>query len=129
MVWERLLSPQEGTALHSPLAKTGAFALGVCKPNLPLHVAVTTDFVFVRYIGNPRLLANETFLDAWAQQLATWLQRGITPYVFCHCPFEEHSPALCAALYRRVQALASIDPLPWQPEKEVAKPHQATLFD
>src|SRR5437588_5367365 len=39
------------------------------KPDLPLQIAVTTDFIFLRYIGHPRMEVNQPFLDIWAQQL------------------------------------------------------------
>jgi hypothetical protein len=39
------------------------------KPNLPLQIALTTDFAFVRYIGHPRMEINEHFLAEWAQTL------------------------------------------------------------
>lgn len=98
------------------------------KPNLPLQIACTTDFAFVRYIGHPRMEVNEPFLDEWAQQLGQWLQQGITLYVFCHCPFEEHSPALCAALYERVQHHIPLPPLLWQREQHVTEFKQERLF-
>ena len=97
------------------------------KPNLPLQLAVTTDFVFVRYIGHPRMEVNEPLLDTWAQQLTAWLQEGLIVYVFCHCPFEMHSPAICYALYQRVSANVSLPPLSWQPEPTV-KIEQGRLF-
>lgn len=87
------------------------------KPNLPLQIAITTDFTFVRYIGHPRMEDNEPFLDGWAQQLGQWLSQGLTLYVFCHCPFEVHSPDICAALYERVQRLVTLPDLPWKGEK------------
>ena len=82
------------------------------KPNLPLHIAATTDFVFVRYIGHPRLEVNAPFLDSWAKQMEQWLTQGLTIYVFCHCPFEEFDPLLCTELYRRVNVLTPLPPLP-----------------
>src|SRR5579859_1069368 len=88
------------------------------KPDLPLQIASTTDFAFVRYIGHPRMEVNEPLLEQWAQQLASWYKQGLTLYVFCHCPFEEHSPDICAALYQRVKDLVPLPPLPWQPEQE-----------
>ncbi len=97
------------------------------KPDLPLCLAVTTDFAFLRYIGHPEMSVNEPFLDAWAQHLGQWLKQGTTCYVFCHCPEEEQVPALCTALYQRVQALAPLPPLTWQPEPPTVKP--MTLFD
>ena len=98
------------------------------KPGLPLQIATTTDFTFLRYIGHPRMEVNEPFLDQWAQQLGQWFKQGLTLYVFCHCPFEEHSPTICVELYRRVQALAPIPPLPWEPERDDTKPEQVRLF-
>ncbi|HLV98059.1 MAG TPA: DUF72 domain-containing protein [Ktedonobacterales bacterium] len=97
------------------------------KPNLPLQIARTTNFAFLRYIGHPEMAINEPFLDEWAQQLGQWLKQGTTLYVFCHCSEERYAPDLCAALYRRVQALVPLPPLPWQPDKQLVKP--MTLFD
>lgn len=98
------------------------------KPNLPLQIAVTTDFVFVRYIGHPRMEVNEPFLEQWAQQLAQWLQQGLTLYVFCHCPFEEHSPDICFELYRRVEALVPLPALPSQSGQNDESLEQGRLF-
>ncbi len=97
------------------------------KPNLPLQIACTTDFAFLRYIGHPALELNEPFLDAWAAQLGQWLKQGKTLYVFCHCPQEAQAPPLCAALYQRVQAIVPLPPLPWQPEPPAVR--APTLFD
>jgi uncharacterized protein YecE (DUF72 family) len=98
------------------------------KPNLPLQIAVTTDFTLLRYIGHPRMEVNDPLLDAWAQQIGQWLKQGTTVYVFCHCPFEIHSPAICFALYERIRALASLPLLPWQPERLDSGPEQGRLF-
>ena len=98
------------------------------KPDLPLQISVTSDFIFLRYIGNPHMDVNNTFLNTWAKQLAQWVEEGLTLYVFCHCPFEVHSPSICATLYERVSALTSLPPLPWQPEQPDAGPEQARLF-
>lgn len=97
------------------------------KPSLPLQLAQTTDFTFVRYIGHPRMEVNEPLLDAWAQHMAGWLKRGITVYAFCHCPYEVYSPTICQELYRRVSSLAPVPSLPMQPEQG-EQPEQATLF-
>lgn len=97
------------------------------KPHLPLQLALTTDFTFVRYIGHPRMEVNNPLLDTWAQQMAEWLKQGITVYAFCHCPYEVHSPTICHELYQRVSSLAPVPPLPLPPE-ETGQPEQATLF-
>lgn len=95
------------------------------KPNLPVEIARTADFVFLRYIGHPSPEVNEPFLARWAQLLGQWHQEGVTPYVFCHCPLDEHAPTICADLYQRVQAVTPLPPLPWQP---VFRATQAKLF-
>jgi uncharacterized protein YecE (DUF72 family) len=99
------------------------------KPDLPLQIATTSDFVFVRYIGHPRMEVNEPFFEQWAQQLARWFKQGLTLYIFCHCAPEDHSPAICQALYQRVRALAPLPPLSWQSEaKDDARLEQGRLF-
>ena len=97
------------------------------KPNLPLQVTLTTDFAFVRYIGHPRMKVNEPFLTEWAQTIGQWLIEGKTVYGFCHCPFEKHSPSICAELYRRVMAVAPLPALPWL-EQQTLGPEQARLL-
>ena len=99
------------------------------KPDLPLHIAVTTDFAFVRYIGHPRMEENEPFLKEWVQQTEQWLSQGLTLYAFCHCPYEEHSPDICAEWYQRVRKTIPVPPLVWQPAgKDASAPQQARLF-
>ncbi|GAC1355164.1 MAG: DUF72 domain-containing protein [Ktedonobacteraceae bacterium] len=98
------------------------------KPNLPLQIVTTTDFAFVRYIGHPNMVVNAPFLDDWAKQLGQWLTQDLTLYVFCHCPFEEHSPNICVELYQRVTNLVPLPALPWQLEKLDTEPEQNYLF-
>jgi uncharacterized protein YecE (DUF72 family) len=98
------------------------------KPDLPLQIAVTTDFIFLRYIGHPRMEVNFTFLDTWAQQFAQWVDEDLTLYVFCHCPFEVHSPFICSTLYEKVRELTALPPLPWQPDQPESGAEQAKLF-
>ena len=98
------------------------------KPDLPLQIAVTTDFIFLRYIGHPRMEINQPFFASWAEQLAQWLKQGITLYVFCHCPYEIHSPEICKALYQHVSTKVDLPALPWQSEEDNPEPEQARLF-
>lgn len=94
------------------------------KPNLPVEVTTTTDFTFVRYIGHPRMEVNRPLLESWAQQMGQWLKQGITLYVFCHCPYEIHSPEICHALHQQVSSFSRLPPLPGQADQ----PQQARLF-
>jgi uncharacterized protein YecE (DUF72 family) len=98
------------------------------KPDLPLQITSTTDYIFLRYIGHPRMEVNSTFLDTWAWQLAQWIEEGLTLYVFCHCPFEVHSPSICYTLYEKVRALTPLPPLPWHPDQPESGLEQARLF-
>src|SRR5258708_12818122 len=49
------------------------------KPDLPLQVAITTDFTFLRYIGHPLIEVNDPFLSTCAQHLQQSLNQEITP--------------------------------------------------
>ncbi len=98
------------------------------KPNLPLHITTTTDFTLLRYIGHPRAEVNEPLFDAWAEQIAQWLQQGITVYAFCHCPFEKHSPEICAALYQHVSKRVPLPPLDWTHKARTPDIQQPRLF-
>jgi len=98
------------------------------KPNLPLQIAQTTDFIFLRYIGHPRMEVNEPFFKEWTEQLAQWLNEGITLYVFCHCPYEVHSPTICRTLYQRVSAIVPLPSLPWDEEETDREAQQPRLF-
>ncbi len=71
---------------------------------------------------------NEQFLANWAEQFALWLEQGLTLYVFCHCPFEVHSPAICRDLYQRVQRLAALPPLAWEAPGQAEDVEQGKLF-
>lgn len=98
------------------------------KPDLPVHIARTADFIFLRYIGHPRMEMNEPFLEQWAPRLAEWYKQGLTLYVFCHCPFEEHSPDICMELYRRINKLEPLALLPGLSEQEHPQLEQGRLF-
>lgn len=114
----RIGTPEEKQILHARERK----------PDLPLQITVTTDFIFLRYIGHPRMEVNQPFFDSWAAQLAQWLKQGITLYVFCHCPYEIHSPEICKALYQRVNTLVDLPPLPWQRGEDTIEPEQIRLL-
>lgn len=101
------------------------------KPDLPLHITTTADFAFVRYIGNPRMEVNDPLLDSWAEQFALWLRSGMTLYIFCHCPFEVHSPTICRSLYQRVRTQlppTALPALPWDNIITDTQVEQGKLF-
>jgi uncharacterized protein YecE (DUF72 family) len=114
----RIGSPMEQEIMHARERK----------PNLPLQIVVTTDVIFLRYIGHPRMEVNNPFLDMWAKQIGQWLTQDKTVYVFCHCPFQKYSPEICASLYQRVSDLVPLPPLSWQEETNDALIQQQRLF-
>jgi uncharacterized protein YecE (DUF72 family) len=97
------------------------------KPDVPILPEVTTDFIFLRYIGHPQLEANSTLLNEWAGFIASQLEKGSDAYVFCHSPENLTAPWLCRELHRRVAQRISIPPLPWD-EADLNTFEQAPLF-
>jgi uncharacterized protein YecE (DUF72 family) len=83
------------------------------KPDVPMRPLKSGNFALVRYIGNPEAALNEPFLDEWTERFAQWLHEGTEIYCFMHCPDEARSPALCRALYQRLQQRIALPPLPW----------------
>jgi uncharacterized protein YecE (DUF72 family) len=97
------------------------------KPDLPIISQRTAEFVFIRYIGHPKMEYNEPLLDEWANRIAGWLQEGSEAFIFCHCPDERLDPWLCRAFHERVGAIVPLSPLPWD-EAEPPKPYQPRLI-
>jgi uncharacterized protein YecE (DUF72 family) len=88
------------------------------KPDVPIHPARTTDFVFVRYIGHPQLEMNETLLDEWGHYLAQQLREGADVYTFCHSPENLTAPLIARSLHKRIAAQVDVPPLPWDAADE-----------
>ena len=97
------------------------------KPDIPAIPKRTADFVFVRYIGHPKLENNFPLLDEWADYFVSQLKEGADVYTFCHSPENMTAPWICRELHQRVAKAVSIAPLPWD-EIETRKPEQPQLF-
>ena len=83
------------------------------KPNVPIMPERTADFMFLRYIGHPKMEINEPLLDEWADYVSMRLQGGDDAYVICHSPENLTAPWLARELYARVKARVDLPPLPW----------------
>jgi uncharacterized protein YecE (DUF72 family) len=83
------------------------------KPNVPILPERTADFIFLRYIGHPQMEQNESFLEEWADYVASQLSAGADAYVFCHSPENLTAPYLCREFHHRVVERINIPPLPW----------------
>ncbi|WP_019501241.1 DUF72 domain-containing protein [Pseudanabaena sp. PCC 6802] len=101
------------------------------KPKLPLPLSVTSTFSIIRYISHPERAFNQTYLEAWAAQLATWLAQGIDVYFFVHCPQEARSPHNAYYFQQLLEAQnVPVPPLSWQfSQPSVPPTTQLNLFD
>jgi uncharacterized protein YecE (DUF72 family) len=97
------------------------------KPDVPVTPRRTTDFVFVRYIGHPRLEMNTALLDEWSRYFITQMKSGADVYTFCHSPDNLIAPEICRSLHHSIGNQLSIPPLPWD-EIKPDIPEQPSLF-
>ena len=97
------------------------------KPNVPVTLKHTADFVFVRYIGHPEMEVNHPFLEEWAVYLSEQIKAGSDVFMFCHSPDNLIAPSICRELYSRVRTQTDLAPLPWDLIRQ-AKPGQLSLF-
>jgi uncharacterized protein YecE (DUF72 family) len=93
------------------------------KPRVPLRTTVTGKRPFVRFVGDPEIARNAALLDAWADVVTAWLQRGLSPYFFTHHPDDTEAPALARDFQGRVHARFPMAPRPaeWPAEREAAR--------
>ena len=97
------------------------------KPNVPVFLERTTDFVFLRFIGHPELAQNFEFIDEWVEYLVPQLQAGADAFIFCHSPNNFTAPYICREFYHRLTARVDLPPLPWDEiEPDIAE--QPSLF-
>jgi uncharacterized protein YecE (DUF72 family) len=97
------------------------------KPNVPVFLERTTDFVFLRFIGHPELAQNFEFIDEWVEYLVPQLQAGADAFLFCHSPENLTAPRICREFYHRLAARVDLPPLPWDEiEPDIAE--QPSLF-
>jgi uncharacterized protein YecE (DUF72 family) len=98
----------------APRSQKSLIPNGEKKPNVPVEPVITSDFTMIRYISHPDWAANEIYLQAWTDQIQTWLTQGKKVYFFVHCPIEEHSPTNARHLQAMLEAQgAPVPPLPW----------------
>ncbi len=83
------------------------------KPNVPILPELTTDFMFLRYIGHPQIEVNAPFLNEWGKYLALQGSKDLSAFVFCHSPDNKAAPWLCRELHRRVTESVELPRLPW----------------
>lgn len=97
------------------------------KPDVPVFLERTTDFVFLRFIGHPELSQNFALIEEWVDYLVTQLQAGADAFIFCHSPESLTAPNIAREFYSRLAARIDLPPLPWD-QIEPNIPEQPSLF-
>jgi uncharacterized protein YecE (DUF72 family) len=83
------------------------------KPDVPVFLERTADFVFLRFIGHPTLAQNIEFVQEWVEYLVPQLEQGADAFIFCHSPDNLIAPEICREFHRRLSARFPLPPLPW----------------
>ena len=61
-----------------------------------VHMALTSNEAFIRFVGNGLHPTDYTRVDEWIQRLDEWIKKGLSKiYFFMHQHEEIHSPQLC----------------------------------
>jgi uncharacterized protein YecE (DUF72 family) len=102
------------------------------KPDVPVFLERTTDFVFLRFIGHPELSQNFAFIDEWVDYLIPEMKAGATAFIICHSPENLTAPNICREFHKRLSEKISVLPLPWdevESEPDIPDiPQQPSLF-
>ncbi len=97
------------------------------KPDVPVFMERTGDFIFLRFISHPDLVQNIEFINEWVDYLVPQMQQNADVFIFCHSPDNLIAPEICREFHRRLASKINIPPLPWDALKPDA-PEQPSLF-
>ncbi len=97
------------------------------KPDVPVFLVRTADFVFLRFIGHPELRQNLEFVEEWVEYLVPQMQQGADAFIFCHSPDNLIAPEICREFHKRISDRIHVPPLPWD-EIKPDIPEQPSLF-
>ncbi len=96
------------------------------KPDVPVFMERTTDFLFIRFIGHPDLEQDRSYMEEWADYIASEISQGADAYVMCHSPENLAAPLIARELHAMVARRVKITPLPWSSPADA--PRQASLL-
>lgn len=97
------------------------------KPDVPVFMERTGDFIFLRFISHPDLVQNIEFINEWVDYLVPQMQQNADVFIFCHSPDNLIAPEICREFHHRIAAKIKIPPLPWDALKPDV-PEQPSLF-
>lgn len=83
------------------------------KPRVPGRKVGLSVSPLVRFIGRNDPSECDEWIAEWAGQVATWIQEGRVPLVFCHTPDEHYAPQLARRFHDALVKLnPEVPPLP-----------------
>lgn len=94
------------------------------KPKLPVVMRATAMRPIVRCVPHDDFAAGRPFVEAWAPQLARWIEAGKTPYFFMHAPDDTFAPENAYAFHAMLRAHTDVGELPPWP----GAPRQLDMF-
>ncbi|MEP6895889.1 MAG: DUF72 domain-containing protein [Chloroflexota bacterium] len=97
------------------------------KPDVPVFMERTSDFIFLRFISHPDLSQNIEIINEWVEYLVPQMEQNADVFIFCHSPDNLIAPEICREFHRRIAAKINIPPLPWDALKPDI-PEQPSLF-
>lgn len=98
------------------------------KPKVPTNVIATATSPIIRVVGHPDLEQNEVFMLPWIHKIQSWLEQGLTPYLFFHMPDNNITPWLAEAFFTQYREVFPDTELPQftLPQRSVT---QFDIFD
>lgn len=74
-----------------------------------VHLQLTTKTAFIRFVGNNLHATDYTRIDAWANRISEWLNKGLQEvYFFMHMPDEKFSPELSVYLVEKLNLVCNL---------------------
>lgn len=92
------------------------------KPDVPVFLERTTDFMFLRFIGHPEMSQNIPFINEWVEYLVPEMKAGATAYIICHSPENLTEPLIAREFQKRLAARIPVPPLPWDELEQESEP-------
>ena len=75
------------------------------KPKSPHRVTVTGSRPMLRFVGRDQIDLADPWIAEWAPIVASWLDQGLTPYVFMHAPNDAFAPILARRFHAALRAV------------------------
>jgi uncharacterized protein YecE (DUF72 family) len=77
------------------------------KPNSPFRTTVTGKRPMLRFVGRDQVELADPWIAQWAPNVASWIESGLTPYIFTHAPNDAFGPVFARRFH---EALRNVRP-------------------